>query len=263
MTTDTEIKLLPCPCCGRQDLDHNDMLHSDGVMRVRCVWCNCEAPEDAWNRRVSLEAGQPAADAEPCKDMVPVRREAVDWLKKHYPALCEKSGLCERVAGRLYTRTSLAASAAPAAQEPVGYLACNPETGKPEWGEGCICENNVYSPEDTGTVGRPVVFAASVVQGRPVVNQQMTTETKNIRTSDPYDDPIFERLCREHEIWGTPQSALCAVFWRSSRASVQNREDAKAQIVAEYNRWTHAHASGQSYDDFLKSESAARAAKGE
>lgn len=39
--------------------------------------------------------------------MISVRALAVDWLKKHYPALCEKSGLCERVAGRLYTRTTL------------------------------------------------------------------------------------------------------------------------------------------------------------
>lgn len=39
--------------------------------------------------------------------VISVRASAVDWLKKHYPELCEKSGLCERVAGRLYTRTTL------------------------------------------------------------------------------------------------------------------------------------------------------------
>lgn len=38
-------------------------------------------------------------------DHVTVRTDAVDWLKKHYPALCEISGLCERVGGKLYTRT--------------------------------------------------------------------------------------------------------------------------------------------------------------
>lgn len=32
-------------------------------------------------------------------------RQAVDWLKKHYPALCIKAGLCEMVGGRLYTKT--------------------------------------------------------------------------------------------------------------------------------------------------------------
>lgn len=39
------------------------------------------------------------------RSYVEVRTEAIDWLKKHYPALCEKSGLCERVGGRLYTRS--------------------------------------------------------------------------------------------------------------------------------------------------------------
>jgi len=49
-------------------------------------------------------------------EMIPVRSEAVEWLKKHYPALCEKSGLCERIAGRLYTRTALAAQPAASAE---------------------------------------------------------------------------------------------------------------------------------------------------
>ena len=49
-----------------------------------------------------------------CEEMVLVRSEAVDWLKKHYPALCEKSGLCERIGGRLYTRTALPAPTPPA-----------------------------------------------------------------------------------------------------------------------------------------------------
>lgn len=38
---------------------------------------------------------------------VSVPRAAVEWLKTNYPVLCEKSGLCERVGGRLYTRTKL------------------------------------------------------------------------------------------------------------------------------------------------------------
>lgn len=42
-----------------------------------------------------------------CREYVAVRRDAVEWLKKHYPALCEKSGLCERIGGRLYTLTTL------------------------------------------------------------------------------------------------------------------------------------------------------------
>ena len=39
------------------------------------------------------------------EDCVIVSRSAIDWLKKHYPQLCVKAGLCERVAGRLYTKT--------------------------------------------------------------------------------------------------------------------------------------------------------------
>jgi hypothetical protein len=40
-------------------------------------------------------------------DFVCVPVSAVDWLKKHYPALCAKSGLCESVGGRLYTKTTI------------------------------------------------------------------------------------------------------------------------------------------------------------
>lgn len=38
---------------------------------------------------------------------IPVRRSAIEYLKSKFPALCETSGLCERVAGRLYTITTL------------------------------------------------------------------------------------------------------------------------------------------------------------
>lgn len=40
-------------------------------------------------------------------DFILVRRSAVEYLKKNFPALCETSGLCELVAGRLYTVTTL------------------------------------------------------------------------------------------------------------------------------------------------------------
>ena len=40
-------------------------------------------------------------------EYIAVRADAVEWLKKYYPALCEKSGLCERVAGKLYTHTAI------------------------------------------------------------------------------------------------------------------------------------------------------------
>lgn len=46
-------------------------------------------------------------------DSVAVPSAAINWLKEKYPALCEKSGLCERIGGRLYTKTFLAPAPAP------------------------------------------------------------------------------------------------------------------------------------------------------
>lgn len=41
---------------------------------------------------------------------------------------------------------------------------------------------------------------------------------ENIRSGDPYDDPAFERLAREHDVWGRAEGALCAVFWLAGKA---------------------------------------------
>lgn len=46
------------------------------------------------------------AAVDPC-GYVAVKVSAVDWLKKHFPALTIRAGLCERFAGRLYTITRL------------------------------------------------------------------------------------------------------------------------------------------------------------
>src|SRR5690554_6750614 len=40
---------------------------------------------------------------------------------------------------------------------------------------------------------------------------------EGIREGAPYDDPAFESLCREHEIWGTAAAAQCAVFWEAGK----------------------------------------------
>jgi hypothetical protein len=55
-----------------------------------------------------------------CHETVTVNAKAVNWLKEKYPELCIKAGLCERVAGRLYTKTLTTSPAQPAApvQEP-------------------------------------------------------------------------------------------------------------------------------------------------
>jgi hypothetical protein len=38
-------------------------------------------------------------------ETVTVNLKAVNWLKEKYPELCIKAGLCERIGGRLYTKT--------------------------------------------------------------------------------------------------------------------------------------------------------------
>jgi hypothetical protein len=40
-----------------------------------------------------------------CPETVTVNLKAVNWLKEKYPELCIKAGLCERIGGRLYTKT--------------------------------------------------------------------------------------------------------------------------------------------------------------
>lgn len=48
------------------------------------------------------------------------------------------------------------------------------------------------------------------------MNEKQITVPVNIRMGAPYDDPAFESLCREFDIFGTAQAALCAVFWRAA-----------------------------------------------
>jgi hypothetical protein len=40
-----------------------------------------------------------------CFEKVTVNAQAINWLKEKYPELCIKAGLCERIGGRLYTKT--------------------------------------------------------------------------------------------------------------------------------------------------------------
>lgn len=53
-----------------------------------------------------------------CAETVTVNAKAISWLKEKYPELCVKAGLCERVSGRLYTKTYTAPQPQPK-QEPV------------------------------------------------------------------------------------------------------------------------------------------------
>lgn len=61
--------LLPCPGCGKSDLDHcpADFVAVNGLTRgmiVRCAWCHFAAPEAAWNRRELCRADPPGGDVE-------------------------------------------------------------------------------------------------------------------------------------------------------------------------------------------------------
>jgi hypothetical protein len=49
-----------------------------------------------------------------------------------------------------------------------------------------------------------------------VVDASKKPAPVNVREGHPYTDPRFESLCRDHGIWGTPESALAAVFWKSA-----------------------------------------------
>lgn len=46
---------------------------------------------------------------------------------------------------------------------------------------------------------------------------------EGIREGAPYDDPAFESLCREHEIWGTAAAAQCAVFWGAGKRVAERK----------------------------------------
>lgn len=133
---------------------------------------------DAGTRR-GKELGpitQPAASEEPnaearrALEIASNLRKDFDGSDINYDTILDAAKMLEQFAA-IWSAASMLD--APVAQEPVAHLACDPETGEPVWGEDCVCKDNVYSPEDTGTIGRPVVFAPVAVQ--PVVTDEMVT----------------------------------------------------------------------------------------
>ena len=60
MTSD--VKLLPCPFCGKSNHDRYpcEWLDGSGANVIRCAWCHGAAPMNVWNRRAALTQ-QPAA----------------------------------------------------------------------------------------------------------------------------------------------------------------------------------------------------------
>jgi len=68
---------------------------------------------------------------------------------------------------------------------------------------------------------RPAAWnAARVSLSAPETSDSstVTLQPENIRVGDPYDDPAFEQMAREHDVWGKADSALCAVFWLAGKA---------------------------------------------
>src|SRR5690606_20212532 len=112
--------------------------------------------------------------------------------------------------------------AAPAVQgEPVAWQLHTPD-GRvilnkefPEWADG-----------GDGYKITPLYTAPQPAEQQPC--------PEDIREGAPYDDPAFESLCREHEVWGTAAAAQCAVFWEAGKrvAEQQPAPDVSALVEA-------------------------------
>ena len=79
---------------------------------------------------------------------------------------------------------------------------------------GPDCWVVVENGKITGTHDEPCHWnGIDAVRYVPAI-QPVQPELENIHSGEPYDNPRFEALCREHGIWGTAEAALCAVFWK-------------------------------------------------
>lgn len=54
-----------------------------------------------------------------------------------------------------------------------------------------------------------------------------------VREGAPYDDPAFESLCREHEVWGTAAAAQCAVFWEAGKRAAEQQPAPDVDVLVE------------------------------
>lgn len=77
--------------------------------------------------------------------------------------------------------------------KPFAYFACDPDTKLPVWDEGCVCEDDIYSPDDTGTFGRGIVFfdqaeAYAAAKVREALEQAATVADRQHFGGDRDDD---------------------------------------------------------------------------
>src|SRR5690554_137572 len=101
--------------------------------------------------------------------------------------------------------------AAPAMQgEPVAYL-FNDEAGR----------TKIVLGKETAELWCPPDESITPLYTAPQPAEQPCPE--DIREGAPYDDPAFESLCREHEVWGTAAAALCSVFWEAGKRGAEQQ----------------------------------------
>ena len=93
--------LLPCPGCGKSDLDHcpADFVAVNGLTRgmiVRCAWCHFAAPEAAWNRRELCRA-DPAGgdDYKAIEAALHDAKMTIETLRAGYARMAEAAGCVE------------------------------------------------------------------------------------------------------------------------------------------------------------------------
>lgn len=102
----------------------------------------------------------------------------------------------------------------------------------------------------------PEAAEASVSNG----TLQDTQPPENTREGAPYSNPEFEKLAREHAVWGTAQSALCAQFWLAAlaqRAPLTKEEISEImKLVGKYGTAVEANSTGNPSDYTLALEEA-------
>jgi len=105
-----------------------------------------------------------------CAETVTVNAKAISWLKEKYPELCVKAGLCERVSGRLYTKTYTTPQPdKPAEQEPVAaqHRFRHPQKGTPDWSVWQPCKVAQRPAWEVDSQGYEVEYRALYTAPQP------------------------------------------------------------------------------------------------